>query len=72
MKLVVFLDMLDARNAPYRLDRVRDAVMVLVATPGKRWEVEFMDGGGVAVEAFLSDGTIFDENVLPDLIRDLE
>lgn len=72
MTLVEFLDMLDARNVPYRLDRVRNAVMVLVASPGKRWEVEFMDDGGVEVEGFSSDGTISDERIIPALLAELE
>jgi hypothetical protein len=46
--------------------------MVEVATPGKRWEVEFMDDGSVEVEVFQSDGTISDENAIVELMRDLE
>lgn len=72
MKLVEFLADLDNRRVPYRLNRVRDAVMVEVATPGKRWEVEFMDDGSVEVEVFQSDGTISDENAIVELMRDLE
>jgi hypothetical protein len=72
MTLVEFLDMLDTRKIAYRLDRERDAVMVLIATPGKRWEVEFMDGGGVEVESFHSDGTISDERILPALLAELD
>jgi hypothetical protein len=35
--------------------------MVAIATPGDRWEVEFLDAGGIEIERFCSDGTILDE-----------
>lgn len=72
MNLFEFLAALDAHRAGYQLDRVRDAVMVVVATPGTRWEVEFMDDGTVEVEKFQSDGTISDERLLPDLLAELD
>lgn len=72
MNLLLFLKTLDERRVPYRLDRRRDALMVVVATPGSRWEVEFMDGGGVEIERFKSDGTIFDDAVIAELLSDLE
>lgn len=64
MDLTTFLRRLDASRISYRLDRVRDATMVVVAVPGERWEVEFMDEGGVEVEMFRSDGTIGDASAL--------
>jgi hypothetical protein len=72
MDLLNFLKALAERDAPCRLDRVRDAVTVIVATPGARWEVEFMDGGQLEAERFVSDGTIADEGVLATLLADLE
>jgi hypothetical protein len=71
MNLPDFLNALDERRAGYRLDRVRDAVMVIVTTPGQRWEVEFMDGGGVEIERFVSDGSIADERTIQDLLAEL-
>lgn len=67
MTLPDFLARLDDRRLSYRLDRVRDAVMVVIAVPSERWEVEFMDGGGVEVERFKSDGQIFDESSFVEL-----
>jgi hypothetical protein len=64
MDLTTFLRRLDAFRISYRLDRVRDATMVVVAVPGERWEVEFMDEGGVEVEMFRSDGTMADASAL--------
>jgi hypothetical protein len=72
MTIVEFLSALDHRRAPYRLNRVRDAIMVEVATPGWRWEIEFMDDGGVEVERFASDGTIRDATAIPELLSELD
>lgn len=67
MDLTTFLKKLDDSDMSYYLDRVRDAVMVVVAVPGERWEVEFMDDGGAEVEVFRSDGSITDETSLDRL-----
>ena len=72
MLLPEFLDLLDQRHVAYRLERVRDAVMVVVATPGTRWEVEFLDSGGVEVERFDSDGTLGDEAMIETLMAERE
>lgn len=72
MDLRTFLDELNKRRVPYRIERWRNAMMVVVASPGSRWEVEFMDDGGVEVERFVSDGTIHDESVISELLADLE
>ena len=71
MKLNEFLNKLEEKNIFYKLDKVRaEAVMVEVAVPGQRWEIEFLDDGTVVVEKFLSDGDIYDEAELDTLIRD--
>ncbi len=67
MSLAEFLAFLDGQRLSYHLDRVRAAVMVVVAVPGERWEVEFMDGGGVEVERFRSDGKISGPESLAEL-----
>ena len=72
MKLADFLQLLDDRKIPYRLDRARDSVMIHVATPGSRWEVEFMDSGSVEIERFDSDGSIYDETSLPVLLAEFD
>ncbi len=58
MDLATFLDILDRNHASYRLDRVRDAVMVIISTPGYRWEAESMGDGTLEVEKFASDGAV--------------
>ena len=46
--------------------------MVEIATPGGRWEVEFMDDGGVEIERFVSDGTIAGSEAISDLLSELD
>jgi hypothetical protein len=69
MELRQFLSQLDAKRISYRLDRVRDATMVMVFVPGEHWEVEFMDEGGIEIERFRSDGVIGGEDWLGELFR---
>lgn len=67
-KLLDFLAKLQEHNYPYRLSCWRDeAIMVELAVPGERWEVEFFADGSVEVERFRSDGRIHDEAALTEL-----
>lgn len=69
-RLLSFLNELRKGKIHYRLDQHReDAIMVGVAVPGERWEVEFLDDGSVEAEVFRSDGAIHDASMLNDLIR---
>jgi hypothetical protein len=65
-KLLDFLTELDNRKIFHRLSRVRpEAIMVEIAVPGERWEVEFFADGAVEVEVFgPSHGIIGGEEVL--------
>ncbi|MDR1621607.1 MAG: hypothetical protein LBS00_04450 [Synergistaceae bacterium] len=62
-QLLAFLDDLYERKIYYRLNhvslKVRDSIMVEIAVPGQRWEVEFMDDGSIEIEKFISSGQIF-------------
>jgi len=49
--------------------RREDAIMVEVAVPGERWEVEFLKDGTVEVEIFRSDGEIHDVLMLQKLVK---
>jgi hypothetical protein len=52
-KLLDFLSDLDGRKIFHRLSQVRpEAIMVEIAVPGERWEVEFFADGRVEVEVF--------------------
>ncbi len=63
-----FVAQLERHRLSYRISSVRtDALLVDVAVPGERWEVEFFVDGEVQVERFRSDGDIFTEAVLPEL-----
>ena len=44
-----------------------DAIMVQVAVPGERWEIEFFGDGTVEIERFVSNGTICGEEALHEL-----
>ena len=62
-KLLVFLQKLEQQEIGYTLAHHRDeAMMVTVAVPGERWEVEFFNDGSVELERFISNGEIGGEN----------
>ena len=72
-QLLDFLNKLEEHQICYRLNKVRDAIMVEIAVPGQRWEVEFLRNGGIEVERFISSGEITgtaDLDVLFDLYSD--
>ena len=67
-KLTAFLSDLEQREISYTLAHNRDeAIMVNVAAPGERWEVEFLDDGSVEVERFVSNGQISGDEMLSQL-----
>ena len=67
--LITFLETLEERGIYYKLDKIRDSILVEVTVPGQRWEIEFMNDGSIEIEKFLSDGTIFDGDELEVLFR---
>lgn len=69
-KALAFLERLDAEKLSYRLEHVRDSLMVIIAVPGERWEVEFFDDGHVEVERFKSPGEIDGEEALEVLFEE--
>ena len=68
-KLLEFLNELEAKKIYYKLNKVRDAIMVEIAVPGERWEVEFFADGSVELEKFISSGEIFDKNEIAVLFE---
>lgn len=66
-RMLAFLDRLDEAKAWYRLEHVRDSIMVVVTIPGERWEIEFFEDGAVEVERFRSSGEIDDVGALDAL-----
>jgi hypothetical protein len=67
-KLMIFLNNLERAGITYTLAHYRDeAIMVMIAVPGERWEVEFLTDGSIEVEKFVSDGEIFGEEAIDEL-----
>ena len=62
--LLDFLNKLEDNHIYYRLNKVRDAILVEIAVPGARWEVEFFPDGSIEVEKFITTGVIEDASAL--------
>jgi hypothetical protein len=72
-RLLSFLCSLENNRIHYTLAHNRgEAIMVLIAVPGQRWEVEFFADGQVEIERFAStaDGVMKDAHLLEVLLRD--
>lgn len=67
--LLDFLSKLEEHNIYYRLNKVRDAILVEIAVPGQRWEVEFFRDGSIEVEKFLTTGEIEGPSVLDAIFQ---
>ena len=64
------LEQLREAHIYYELSNNRyDAISVNVAVPGQRWELDFLSDGSVEVEVFRSDGTIYDDKSIKELIE---
>jgi hypothetical protein len=60
---------LDRRHVTYELRVVRDeALMMSVAVPGERWEIEFFDDGHIELERFVSQDVVEAPNALAELL----
>lgn len=68
-KLLDFLNRLEENHIYYRLNKVRDAILVEIAVPGQRWEVEFFRDGTIDVEKFITTGEITGASALDDLFN---
>jgi hypothetical protein len=70
-KLLQFLTDLEKRNIHYQIEHNRDEfIMVNVAIPGERWEVEFSLKGEVEIEIFTnSKGVFTEEKLLKKLLK---
>lgn len=70
-EFIHFLNKLEDSNIFYKLTKVRnEAIMVEIAVPGQRWEVEFMEDGTVEIEKFISDSCNYDIKELETLFKD--
>lgn len=58
-------------NIYYRLNKIRnESIMIEMAVPGQRWEMEFMEDGTIEIEKFISDKKMYDATELEVLLRD--
>lgn len=70
-EFIAFLNKLDANNIFYKLNKVRtEAIMVDIAVPGQRWEIEFLEDGTVDIEKFISDKDMYDVSELETLFKE--
>jgi hypothetical protein len=72
-RLLAFLNRLDAAGVIYSLAHTRqESVMVDLALPGWRWEVEFFADGRTEIERYRSvAGVETDISLLDELFSDL-
>ncbi|HBI41620.1 MAG TPA: hypothetical protein DDY78_02025 [Planctomycetales bacterium] len=67
-KVLKFLRDLDRMKIYYELAHyMEDGISVVIAVPGQRWEVDFLEDGSVYVERFVSNGHIDDESAFIEL-----
>ena len=69
-KLIEFLKRLEESKIYYRLNKIRDSILVEIVVPGQRWEVEFFQDEHIEIEKFISNGSLYDENEIEILFRD--
>jgi len=76
--LIQLLEKLEEKKIYYKLNKTRDnTIMVEVAVPGQRWEIEYNSYGKpsefnckIEIEKFVSNGILYDESELETLFRD--
>jgi hypothetical protein len=60
---------LDRRHVKYDIGSVRDhPLMIRVAVPGERWELEVFDNGSIELERFVSQGVASDQDAPSKLL----
>jgi hypothetical protein len=70
-EFIAFLNKLEENSIFYKLNKVRnEAIMVEVAVPGQRWEIEFLEDGTVDIEKFISDKDMYDVYELETLFKE--
>lgn len=66
-ELLDLLEWLEENKIYYRLNKVNENILVEVAIPGERWEIEVQRNGILQVERFVSTGEIAGEQTLDDI-----
>jgi hypothetical protein len=71
LKIKHIVRCLESAKIFHRIDNYReDAISIRAVVPGQRWEIDVLEDGSVVFEVFKSDGTLYDELVLEDMIKD--
>jgi hypothetical protein len=64
---------LERRHVAHEFRIVRDEVLMMsVAVPGERWEIEFFDDGRIELERFVSQGVVEAPGALAELLAWLD
>ena len=69
--MMEILAKLEEKNIYYKLDMVstkHDRILIEIAIPGERWEIEIDHESNVFIEKFFSDGTIYPEDELDKML----
>ncbi|WP_432665879.1 hypothetical protein R9X47_06240 [Wukongibacter baidiensis] len=70
-KINDFLNSLDENRIYYRMNKIRpESIMIEVAVPGQRWEIEFIENDSIEIEKFISNGKIYDYTELEVLFNE--
>jgi hypothetical protein len=70
--LLTFLSELEERKVHFTLEHNRaEAIMVLVAVPGERWEIEFFSDGTLEVEIFSAGTGVISDARAQELLQQL-
>ena len=68
LDIFTFIARLKSAKIAFTLTTVRDdAIMVQIAVPGERWEVEFFANGDIEVERFYGPGAITGKPTIEEL-----
>ena len=71
--LLAILEELDNKGIYYRLNKVNtenDTILIEMAIPGERWEIEIDIQNTVYIEKYVSDRLVYDESELRKLLDD--
>jgi len=70
-KLMEILQTLEQSKVFHALLYTRENAVTISATvPGQRWEIDVFSDGEIEVEIFTSDGTLYGQDKLDQLVRE--
>ena len=64
------LRILEDNNIYYKLSRIRESILIEVAVPGQRWEIEIFEDNHIEIEKFIADGDFYDGEEIYNLIKE--